>query len=201
MQCWSGTTACQMTFMFSYCYPVGHKTFKTKWPFLVFVIIVSFIARNNAYSEIWWYRILICREQVLEKSISFPNVVTLTEKKQVNVIVLLIAYLLSTRLIVKWSLFCQKQIWSTLRPITVALDSLKLVTRSFGVAMIVSWLILRVFVTHARVFTGESRTALPPNFDYTAVATHLPPIYNGSTAGKHASVFISDEQWLCSSSL
>ena len=48
---------------------------------------------------------------------------------------------------------------------------------------------------------GRGRTALPPHYGFTAVATHLPPKYNGSTAGKHASVFIPDEQWLSSSSL
>ena len=48
---------------------------------------------------------------------------------------------------------------------------------------------------------GRGRTALPPNYGSTAVATHLPPKYNGSTAGKNASVFISDEQRLSSSFL
>ena len=51
------------------------------------------------------------------------------------------------------------------------------------------------------VSRGRGRTALPLNYGSTAVATRLPPKYNGSTAGKHASVFISVEQWLSSSFL
>ena len=48
---------------------------------------------------------------------------------------------------------------------------------------------------------GRGRTALPPNYGSTAVATRLPPKYNGSTAGKHASALILVELWLNSSSL
>ena len=48
---------------------------------------------------------------------------------------------------------------------------------------------------------GRGRTALSQNYGSTAVATRLPTKYNGSTTAKHASVFISVEQWLSSSFL
>ena len=41
---------------------------------------------------------------------------------------------------------------------------------------------------------GRGTTELPPNYGSTAVAMRLPPKYNGSAAGKHASVLISVEQ-------
>ena len=37
------------------------------------------------------------------------------------------------------------------------------------------------------VSRGRGRTALPPNYGSTAMATRLPPNYTGSAAGKHAS--------------